>query len=248
MSGATLAELGVAPAGPRFKSIIIVTYGRSGSTLLQGILNTIPGFLIRGENYSVTDGLFEAWKSMRRGLRRHDIDVSEQPSHPWFGIGDIDPELFERNLARLMYDMLVPAERAEQVACYGFKEIRYPDTKASFNRYLGFLRLIMPDLAFIINTRRLENVAKSGWWAEQNSESVVAELTKREKRFLKYAEANSDHTFHVQYEDTVGERVRLRAMHDFLGVPYDDAAVDGVLGVVHSNVTAERAAKKAVLS
>jgi hypothetical protein len=184
---------------------------------------------------------------MRRGLRRHDIDSSARPSHPWFGIGDIDPELFEQNMARLMHDMLVPAGDARQVICYGFKEIRYPETKASFNRYLGFLRRIMPDLAFIINTRTLENVAKSGWWAERDSQEVVEELAKREKRFLKYAEANPDHTFHVQYEDVCGERVRLRAMHDFLGVPYLEAAVDGVLGVVHSNVTAERA-KKAVLS
>jgi hypothetical protein len=242
MSGA-----GGVAAGPRFKSIIIVTYGRSGSTLLQGILNTIPGFLVRGENYSVTDGLFEAWKSVQRGLRRHDIDISERPSHPWFGIGDIDPELFERNMMRLMHDMLVPADRAAQVVCYGFKEIRYPETRASFNRYLGFLRRIMPDLAFIINTRTLENVAKSGWWAEQDSTSVIYELSRREKRFLKYAENNPDHTFHVTYEDVCGERVRLRAMHDFLGVPYVAAAVDGVLGVVHSNVTAEKA-KKAVLS
>lgn len=247
MSGAPLAEAGVAPAGLRFKSIIIVTYGRSGSTLLQGILNTVPGFLIRGENYSVTDGLFEAWKSMRRGLRRHDIDVSGKPSHPWFGIGDIDQELFERNVMRLVHDMLVPEEQAHRVVCYGFKEIRYPETRPSFIRYLGFLRLIMPDLAFIINTRTLENVAKSGWWAEQDSSVVVAELAKRERRFLKYAESNADHTFHVTYEDVIGERVRLRAMHDFLGVPYVDAAVDEVLGVVHSNVTAERT-KKAVLS
>ena len=35
---------------PDLGYIFIVTYGRSGSTLLQGILNSIPGYLVRGEN------------------------------------------------------------------------------------------------------------------------------------------------------------------------------------------------------
>src|SRR5688572_1085508 len=44
------------PAGDRSDDthqlghLFIVTYGRSGSTLLQGVLNSIPGYLIRGEN------------------------------------------------------------------------------------------------------------------------------------------------------------------------------------------------------
>lgn len=36
----------------RFGSILVITYGRSGSTLLQGILNSIDGILIRGENHN----------------------------------------------------------------------------------------------------------------------------------------------------------------------------------------------------
>ena len=30
--------------------VFVMTYGRSGSTLLMGILNSIPGWLLRGEN------------------------------------------------------------------------------------------------------------------------------------------------------------------------------------------------------
>jgi hypothetical protein len=32
-------------------SVFIVTYGRSGSTLLQSMLQTIPGIHLSGENY-----------------------------------------------------------------------------------------------------------------------------------------------------------------------------------------------------
>jgi hypothetical protein len=39
--------------------LFIVTYGRSGSTLLQGILNSTPGVLIRGENRGISYKLHE---------------------------------------------------------------------------------------------------------------------------------------------------------------------------------------------
>ena len=39
--------------------VFVMTYGRSGSTLLMGILNSIPGWLLRGENRidRLTEGL-----------------------------------------------------------------------------------------------------------------------------------------------------------------------------------------------
>jgi len=33
---------------PRY--VFVVTYGRSGSTLMQGLLNALPGVLVRGES------------------------------------------------------------------------------------------------------------------------------------------------------------------------------------------------------
>ena len=38
------------PASRDLGYVFVMTYGRSGSTLLMGLLNTIPGYLIRGEN------------------------------------------------------------------------------------------------------------------------------------------------------------------------------------------------------
>jgi hypothetical protein len=35
----------------KYGSILIVTYGRSSSTLLQGVLNTIDGVRVTGENF-----------------------------------------------------------------------------------------------------------------------------------------------------------------------------------------------------
>ena len=49
----------------KFDSVLIVTYGRSGSTLLQGILNSIEGCLIRGENDNFCFALYQAHQSIK---------------------------------------------------------------------------------------------------------------------------------------------------------------------------------------
>src|SRR3954464_1127587 len=41
--------------------VFVVTYGRSGSTLVQGLLNALPGTLVRGENNFYILPLFQAW-------------------------------------------------------------------------------------------------------------------------------------------------------------------------------------------
>lgn len=48
----------------RFNHILIITYGRSGSTLLMSLLNTVDGVLIAGENYNVCLHLFRAYKAL----------------------------------------------------------------------------------------------------------------------------------------------------------------------------------------
>ena len=47
-----------------FKSIIIVTYGRSGSTLLQGLLNASPEILVKGENMNYFYHIFKSHKDL----------------------------------------------------------------------------------------------------------------------------------------------------------------------------------------
>ena len=43
--------------------VFVMTYGRSGSTLLMGLLNSIPGYLIRGENRHAMRHLYDFHRS-----------------------------------------------------------------------------------------------------------------------------------------------------------------------------------------
>ena len=86
----------LAPAGHRLDSghaaedlqyLFVVTYGRSGSTLLMGVFqHTLPGYLVRGENRDALHHLFLFDQTMRtesNGARSCNL---RQPTHPFFGI------------------------------------------------------------------------------------------------------------------------------------------------------------------
>ncbi len=67
--------------------LFVVTYGRSGSTLVGGLLNAIPGYLIRGEN---DDALRHLWQYHRTLVAAKEKRTGTRSrTHPFYGIGDV---------------------------------------------------------------------------------------------------------------------------------------------------------------
>src|SRR5690606_768941 len=66
--------------------LFIVTYGRSGSTLLMSILDTLPGFCIRGENGGVLYDLFTFHTKATNAREKWSGRKPLEPLHPWYGI------------------------------------------------------------------------------------------------------------------------------------------------------------------
>jgi hypothetical protein len=213
-----------------FKSILIVTYGRSGSTLLQGILNSIDGCVIRGENYNFCWGLFESYRSMIRAKRFN----GDSPQSPWYG-SDWDESLFLNRISKMMRELLVgKGIDKDEVSCYGFKEIRYADlAEEEFVAYLDFLKKIFPNVAFIFNTRNLADVVRSGWWRRLNPEASLVTLRKAERMFQAYMSTH-DNCYHIEYSDMVTQSSRLIGMFDFIGARYSREKISEILSIPHS--------------
>ena len=75
--------------GPAPRFVFIFTYGRSGSTLLSGYLNALPGYCIRGENYMAVAHLCAFYRAIKAS-KGHTAKKSGLTVHPWYGIDDID--------------------------------------------------------------------------------------------------------------------------------------------------------------
>ena len=212
-----------------FDHAFIVTYGRSGSTLLQGVLNTIPGAEIRGENGNALFVLFQAARHLR--ITSPHAKNANDPTHPWYGAHLIDHEMFEAELVAAFKGNVMAG--SEHNLLRGFKEIRYQTmTRDQLWDYLAFLRQYFPRTAFIMNTRDLDEVIASN--ARAKHMIGEAELRHADQNFRDYAAEFPDHAYHTHYDDFTADPLVLRGLFDFLGARMDEDAVAKVMGRTHS--------------
>ena len=217
----------------KFDSVLIITYGRSGSTLLQGILNSIEGCLIRGENDNFCFALYQAYQSIKKSKKfKKAIEVT----NPWYGAPFISEEAFLKQASTMTKDLILSDKQDDPtIKCYGFKEIRYAELEVqkNFEDYLEFLEKIFPNPCFIFNTRNLDNVLNSGWWSRTNQAKSRKYLVNLENKFAEFC-SNHNNTFQITYENIISRSQTLETMFDFLGVEYAAEKIDRVMSVKHS--------------
>jgi hypothetical protein len=221
------------PTRSPYESVFIVTYGRSGSTLLQGLLNSIPGWLVRGENFNFCHGLFHAHEAIENAKRQYGaVEASHSSAFPWFGAGELDPDAFLAAAREIVRTQLLGTGGSDPVTCIGFKEIRYPGLP-DLHPFLDFLAKLFPPAAFLHLTRDPAEVARSAWWRTMEPHEVRREVEDFERDFDRWGAGRSD-VFRLDYRDLRQDAPRLRAMFEFLQLPYDSAAVNHVLSRPHS--------------
>lgn len=225
-------ECGSSPNGlpTRLGYLFIVTYGRSGSTLLQGILNSIPGYLIRGENRAVVYRLYEFHSTLlsASGEFARPADLTSRDS--WFGVDEYAASLAVSRMRALVLDTVLRPQPDTRVT--GFKEIRW--WQRDWRGYLAFLQQLFPGARFVLNTRDHIGVAKSKWWANQPEHDVLAKLAQYEVQLDAMAASLGPSAYRVHYDDYVADPSVLAGLFDWLGEPFDRAAVDPVLDMKHS--------------
>ena len=227
-----------------FQSILIVTYARSGSTLLQGMINSIDGVLIRGENQNFIQGLHETYlrlKKTRHMCVRHNFKNHKHYSNttsPWYGANLLDIPLFLNYCQSMIRDLLLADyQQDKSINCYGFKEIRYYyliDSKIELKDYLDFLNKVFPQAAFIFNVRHLDDVLKSILWRDLDESITRPKLLKLESEFKAYHQLNPENTFLISYENVISKSEKLKSLFTFLGAEYLESKVDNILNTPHS--------------
>lgn len=216
-----------------FEQVFILTYGRSGSTLLQGLLNSIDGFLIRGENGNFSFHLYKAYSALASNASRR---KTTKVTDAWFGIELIDQGVVFDDMRNLVKNAIL-SDRVDDdsVKCFGFKEIRYVTVGDKLDGYLDFLSDLFPNAGFVVLSRDLDQVSKSGWWAQKDPVWVKEHLGQFENRMHSYAEGRQNY-FSLNYKDLVEMTDTLRDMYAFLGVDFVPEDIRKVLSKPHSYV------------
>ncbi|TDK50903.1 sulfotransferase [Antarcticimicrobium luteum] len=224
--------------------VFLVTYGRSGSTLTQRLLNSIPGYCIRGENGNLTYFLSKVSSYVRDNenyvWRREDILKPEAGRHsflqdilgtakdPWYGAENVDPDAMERALMDMFVNQVLRPGPGCRVC--GFKEIRFHEDPAFFTAHLETLRRAFPNSRFLFQTRDHAAVANSSWWSKLPAAKIESILSRAETLFRSFSVSHPECCFTIQYEKFAAGISYVTEIFDFLGEVPDPERVQEILG------------------
>lgn len=217
---------------PLQATLFVITYGRSGSTLVQNLVNALPGHLLRGENEHLIAPLVRAWHVLRHSehpvtLRQMSPGRPSEPHQPWFGFEAVDPDAFGQGLADVFTRTVL--RPAPGIHTAGFKEIRWHREPDLFLPTLDFLQRYFPRAIFVFNTRDLDQVVRSGWWRTLPRQEVLAELTAAEALFAQGRAAWPERSITLHYNDYIRDPAAWGPLFDALDLPFDPALVEQVL-------------------
>ena len=207
-----------------YRYVFVITYGRSGSTLLAGLLNAIPGYRIRGENYNTLYRLFQADAAIASACEKFSGADHFNPQSAWYGTPRVRSHLFRAGLMETFVANVLRPESGDRVL--GFKEIRYtPQHMTDLDEYLAFLRDSFPRSKIVFNHRDPAAVARSGWWVDVAD--AEAKIRAADERLLSYpSDRRHFHFFYDQIDAGLGH---IRALLRFLGEELEDDVIHTVL-------------------
>jgi len=216
-------------AVPQFRYVFVVTYGRSGSTLVQGLLNTLPRTVVRGENNFYVLPLFRSL-ALVRGFRRTHLKHNPRASHSaFYGLHEIEPRDFVLSTRRLMTGHMLGSERAGSVDVLGFKEVLWHRVRPEeTERFFGFLDQVFPGCQFVLNERNHEQVVGSGFWQGHDEDAVMSSIYRVEEIQEHLRSTRPDRVLDLRFELLTGDDqavadAQLRSLAEFVTGSCDDA-------------------------
>ena len=217
--------------------VFVVTYGRSGSTVLQNLLNSIPGYCVRGENGNaiyqlcrlVHDLKHHEYITMHReqamGKGRF-VGNLGQSTDPWYGAENIDIDRFAKALFNVFCNEILAMPPQTRVG--GFKEIRYIHDLAFLPTQLEIMQTYFPRAKIIFLTRDHAKVASSSWWQNEDRATLLDQLNWADQVFKDYAESHAD-CFRLDYSSYANGPGALVPLFEFLEETMDWQVVADIL-------------------
>ncbi len=164
-------------ARPTHDYVFVVSYGRAGSTLVQGLVNAMPRTLVRGESGLYVQHLFRAWQAVDTVRQSHTGPHTRKVTSAFYGINALTRGRFVRSAHRLVVSGILGSEDEKDFDRLGFKEVEWhqiaPDETEPF---FAWLEDVCPGAKYILNSREIEQVVGSGFWQRQDADEAMAAI------------------------------------------------------------------------
>ena len=217
------------------KIVLICATGRSGSTTMQRIINTIPNSNICGENYGAINSLLEFYRRIKKSTtiqipgRLHPIQYDEmiakniKPS--WY-----NSYKYQQVVQSIRTTIIEMFKNNPNTNVWGFKEIRYGSGDIN---YITDFKELFPQTKVIIQIR--ENIHKqsqSGWF--KNDTKAVSFLQQTNKELSDFARKNKEWCYLTSFERMFNKE-NIKQMFGFIECSdgYNEA---NVFAVINNNI------------
>lgn len=183
------------------KIVLICATGRSGSTTMQRIINSVPNSNICGENFGAINSLLEFYKRIKtttfdfvpghlRPASYEDI-ISKDVKPSWYNSYN-----FQQTVS--MIKMLIASlfKNTAATNMWGFKEIRYDNGDI---KYLREFKELFPQTKVIIQVRgNIAAQAQSSWL--KKDKNAVQYLNTLNNEFYNFYNHNKEWCYFTTFE------------------------------------------------
>lgn len=217
--------------------IFVLTYGRSGSTVLMRLLNLPETVEIRGENSNALFWLYKTISSVQRSKDRFGYTPRET-SDPWFGADKIIANDFEETCLKSFVNTVLNPTAGSTHS--GFKEICHLPSVMSAEEFSGYVEFILSrfsSVKIIFNTRDPMAVSRSGWFKDMPQDYVIAQVSEANKRFVAAAKKSKNCRV-IDYSAVVENDVELKELFEWLEISFDQSLAAEILDIPLSHMKA----------
>jgi hypothetical protein len=224
---------------PDLTPVFVVTYGRSGSTLLQGLLNALPRTVVRGENGFYVIELFRATRRATEFAQQHRRHGVRNTTSAFFGLGTVRRKPFVTGVRRIMVPMLLGREDRSEVERLGFKEVLWHEVTAEETEpFFDWFDDVFPGARYILHTRDREALLSSGFWRHEDAESVFEKVDRVVEIHDFLRRTRPDRVLDTTYERFIGDQetkdAQLRELATFVTGGCDDELLDRLRAVLET--------------
>jgi hypothetical protein len=213
------------------KIVLICATGRSGSTTMQRIVNTIPDSNICGENFGALNSLMEFYRRIKNSTINNIPGHYHPASYESIVAQNIKPSWYNSYNYQQMIHLIKMTvinmfKNKEDTNVWGFKEIRYDSGDIN---YIKDFKELFPQTKVIIQIREnIQAQSKSGWF--KKDKNAIKFLNKTSKELIDFALQNKEWCYLTSFE-RMFDKNNLRNMFVFIecGEKYNEKEIDEIL-------------------
>lgn len=213
------------------KIVLICATGRSGSTTMQRIINTIPNSNICGENYGAINSLLEFYKKIKHSSVNYIPGHFNPVSYCEIVKKNIKPSWYNsynyNQIVQILRSMIINMFKNKTTTnIWGFKEIRYDNGNI---KLIEDFKELFPQTKVIIQIRENINEQSNSGWHKDDTNSKIY-LTKLNRELIHFYNRHKDYCYLTSFE-RMFDKTNLKNIFIFINCinSYNEEKINEVL-------------------